>query len=389
MNYKKKIKIITVYNSLNFGGTEKYITDLYNSLDENKFDFSICCLLERGKNTRYFEEKNVKIIELKAVNNPSIKYLFQNFVQVIRLYNLLKKGKYDIVHSHDFFPATITRIAAIFAKTPFIIITYHNLFIWLKPFHHRVNKFLAKRTNKIIAVSESVKEFSIKNDRIPEDKYEVIYNGVDFDLFSQNENDKNPYLMEFNIKPNTFVIGTIGSLSFRKGQKYLVKAFSELSKKYDNLLLIMVGGVDNEPNIKRELEDMVRTNNLVNKIIFAGSRHDANKIIHIFNLFVSPSVVEGFGYSVVEAMAAKIPILVSDIPTYKELTKNGKYGLLFQNKNSKDLENKIDFAISNKSKLATEVGEIYNYAKENFDLRKTMQTQSIFFESLIQKHMLE
>lgn len=380
----RKIKIVTVYNSLNFGGTEKYIKDLYNSLDEEKFDFSIVCLLDQGKDAKYYEDRNIPVYTFNAFNSSSLKYVIRNSKVVLELYRLFKREKFDIVHSHDFFPATIARLAAVLADTSIIIITYHNLFFWLKTYHHFINKILAYKTEKIIAVSNAVKKFSIRHDKIPEKKFEVIYNGVDFSSFSQGNDYCKIYEKEFGFTKDDFVIGTIGTFSFRKGQKYLLEAFAIISRKYKNIKLIFVGGDENEPAIKKELDEIIRINDLKNKIIFTGSRIDINKLIFIFDLFISPSIVEGFGYTVVEAMAAKRPIIVSNIQTYKEITKDGSFGLLFESKNSGDLVEKIEYAISNIDQLKAKAEEAFEYAKENFELKNIQLKYKEFFERISQ-----
>ena len=364
-----KIKVMIVYNHLFYGGTEEYIKQLIEVLDKNKFEISICCLIEKGLNTDWFEKNGIRIFTLNARNKFILLNSIRNLIQIIRLVKLFKKERIQIVHTHDFFPAFITRIACLFTRVPVVFLTLHNLFEWLNSFHHLVNRLLAKKTTKIISVSKSVMERSIKFDKIPEPKYIVIYNSINTIKFSADKLSKSKYRNEFNISENTFVVGCVGSFSKRKGQKYLLNAFFSFQKVIGNSKLIFVGGGDNnEPQIKNELLDIIRRNNVQDKVIFTGPRNDVNKLNNVFDLFVLPSVVEGFGYAVVEALSLELPILVSDISTFKEITKNGEYGELFKTNDEDDLFNKMIYCFNNIEylKQKTRIGRIH--VLKNFSL---------------------
>jgi L-malate glycosyltransferase len=377
-----KIRVMNVYNNLYYGGTEEYIKQVINALDKNRYEISICCLIERGPNTEWFEKQGIKIFSLDARNKPIIKNILRNLVQVVRLAKLLKREKTQIVHTHDFFPGFLTRLACIISDTPVVFLTLHNLFEWLNKFHHFTNRILAKKTTKIIAVSKSVMARSIQYDKIPESKYVVIYNAIDTEKFSPCPSLQEKFRTELKIKNETFIIGCVGGFSKRKGQKYLLKAFIEFQKKVDNSILLFIGGGDsNEPEIKEELLRIIHQNNIQNKIIFTGPRKDISEFINVLDLFVLPSIVEGFGYAAVEALSLELPVLLSDISTFREITNDGQFGVLFKTRNEKDLLDKLIYCFENLNSLKKIASDGRKHVINEFGLDTFNREYSLLYDS--------
>jgi|GEM_PF-1751311 len=363
-----KIKVMNIYNSLYNRGTEKYIKFLCEILDKNKYEISIVCLLEKGPDTEWFENRGIKVFEFYASNNQSPYYWFKNLNVIIKLAIFLKREKVHIVHSHDFFPALLARLASIIAQIPIVFITYHNNFEWLNKFHHIINKLLSYKTSKIICVSDSVLNYSLITDKINKEKYIRIYNCIDFSSFVVKPELKTHYLRQFNIDNNSIVLGTVGSITFRKGYKYLIEAFAKLFLENNSIYLVVIGSYNNnELILKEEIDTIIKLNKLENRVIMPGSRDDVASLLNLFDYFIMPSIVEGFGYSLIEAMAMQVPVICSDISPFKELTSNGKYGLLFKNKDSVDLYKRIKYALSNKTEMKMMGKNAANYVLHAFN----------------------
>jgi glycosyltransferase involved in cell wall biosynthesis len=378
-----KIKVMHVYNSLFDGGIEKYILMIFDALDKEKFECSVCCLIERGSHAEIFESHGYKVYELQATNSQSVKGLFKNLIEIYKLFKLMRKNQTDIVHSHDFFPATLARLAARLAGIKTIFITLHNTFTWLKPLHYRINRWLAKRTTKIICVSKSVERFSKATDKIRSEKYLTIYNGINTTHYTPDDKQRNDYRNDFGILPSEIVIGSIGAFSFRKGHKYLVDAFCELCKVHSNLKLILVGSErPQEPEIKPELESLIQHHGIANKVIFTGTRNDAVEVINAFDIFVMSSVVEGFGFALIEGMLMAKPLVCSDIDVFKELVEDGKTGVFFQSRNSKDIMNKIAFVLEH-PQLAQHIAQnARQHVLEHYDQGQMLAA----YKDLYEKH---
>jgi glycosyltransferase involved in cell wall biosynthesis len=346
-----KTKILNVIPSLQDGGIESLIFKLYKDLDRDKYRLEVCCLanIEKGYSYARFIGIGCNVKTFNFINtNRKAYHLFINFFEFIKLLKYLRMGKFNIVHSQDFFSATVTRIALLILRLTFYkpaknYVTLHNMQHWLNRFHRIINKLLSYSTDKIICISKSVFSFSLENDKIAENKYKIIFNGINTNEFKQNKSKALNFRKELGYDVNDFIIGHVGTFSVRKGHKYLLKAFAELHAIYSNIKIILVGGYrTHEPQVYNEVMDIIEQNGLSLKVSIFKTRDDIFNLYNIFDLYVMPSTVEGFGLALTEAMSMGKIVIASDIPPFKEIIEDGKNGFLFKSKNFKDLKNKIE-----------------------------------------------
>jgi len=372
---KGKIKILNVLTYIGDGGLEMLVYRIYSGLDKNKYDLEICTMLDQKDNflTENFRNVCGNIISLDFINkNPGIFDFLKNIKQFFILAAVIRKGKYDIVHSHDFFAAFITRLAVILNKITFsgkpskVFITYHNIYYWLKPLHHFLNRILSIFTTNIICVTRSVMEYSLEKEKINKNKFKVIYNGVNSEEFYPDDKLRNEQRELLGYKNDDFVICNVGVYSVRKGQIYLLKAYNELRKKYNNLKLVLVGSVrEHEIEIYNEMIDFVKNNNLGNSVKFLGTTKEVNKIYNMIDLFVMCSITEGFGLAAYEAMLTEKVCIFSDIPPFLELIKNGENGYIFKNRDYESLIDKINDILTNVNNLNVMGKKVRKYVEEN------------------------
>jgi glycogen synthase len=159
---------------------EKLIWNIYKGLSvKDEFEFHICSLVNHGETFMISEFRSVpsEVLILNASNNN---YKISDYMRIVKtmfiLARYVAKNKIDIVHSHDFFSAFVTRVSVILCiilwwhKPQQNIVTLHNLFFWLRKPHRVINKTLSFFTDKIICVSKSVFENSYKNDKIKKER---------------------------------------------------------------------------------------------------------------------------------------------------------------------------------------------------------------------------
>lgn len=371
----RKIRVMHVYKYLYDGGTEKYMHTLMRNMDPQRYEFSICCLIERGGGAERFERDEFPIYVLDVRRQGGPGNTLHNIRQLLRLARLLKQKKIDILHSHDNFPSAYARLAALLARTPLVYVTYHNIYSWLSPLHHRLNRLLALITTRIVTVSHSVKEWSLAEDRIADDKYRVILNGIEASRDVDPQQLRQRYRREFSIDDNTAIIGNVATLSIRKGQSFLIEALSMLLQSGDNAAVIIVGSErEEEAELKAELEALAARLGVTNHIIYAGSRDDVLDMLYAFDIFAMPSITEGFGLALAEALCAEIPTVVSDIEVFKEITRQGKYALLSRVGDSEDLAEKLRYALSNPEEMKTMAHQARDFARIAYSREKMVES---------------
>ncbi|NNE62545.1 MAG: glycosyltransferase, partial [Gammaproteobacteria bacterium] len=359
---------------------ERYIHTLVSRMNPDRFNFRICCLMERGSEAEAFESEGFPVCNLNFRPGLSPSVLPGNLIQLFRLVRLIRRMGVDVIHTHDNQPAAYARIAAWLSGVPIVYVTLHCDYTWLSPAQHRINKYLARLTTRFFAVSLWVRDISSARDRIPKEKYNVIHNGVNF-AASAGQELVAQYRKNWNLDPATRVIGNVGSLLHLKGQDLLIEAFASIAKDYPDVCLFIIGSQrDHQPGTEQSLVELAARHGIEDRVIFTGSRSDVLDILHIFEIYVMPSRFEGFGLSLLEAMCAGVPAISSDIPALAEVSENGKYALSFRSDDAQDLADRLRYALDNPDDMKRLGKMASEYARQAFSIEKMVAEYERFFE---------
>lgn len=291
-----------------------------------------------------------------------------------------------IVRTHRYRANLYGRLAAFFSGVPVKIISIHDNYRKDLRLERRiVNKILSRVTDRIVAVSESIKKDILKYDKIAPFKVVVIHNGVDITKFNP-EGKFHDIRKEFTISDNEIIIGFVGRLVPAKGLQYLIDAFSLLNRELKNIKLLIVG----EGSLLDSLRESVQKNNINEKVIFTGKRHDIPDILSAIDLFIMPSIAEGLPNSLLEAMAMGKPIVATEIGGTPELIKNGFNGLLVPPRDPGALATAIKGLIYN-GQLAAKIGfAARNFVLNNYNISEIVQKwQSLYLSILKEKGVMK
>jgi len=375
-----KTNILHVVTGFADGGLEKVVLMLVSNMDNPDIRHFAVSLMKRdnvflekefiecGVNPVYFNFDN-------RLNN--VRSVLQNLVESFKLAAYIKKNNIRIIHSHDFFPALSSRITAVFAllfyfhKVDKIIITLHNLFFWLNRYHHFLNRVLSRITTKIVCVSQSVMEYSLTHDKIQKTKYRIIYNGVDTRKYQPDNKYRDVYRKEFGIDNSSIIMGNVGVLSLRKGQKYLLTALKNLISAHPDLKLLIFGSErTHEKDVAENIYSMIRELGLSSVVTIISPREDLNLIYNLFDIFVLPSISEGLSLSAIEAMLMKKICLFSDIGPFGEMIVEGENGFMFKSEDADDLTRKLEYIINNYKSLGYIGENARKTALDRYDINR-------------------
>ncbi len=280
----------------------------------------------------------------------------------IRFASILEKAKLDLVHFPYF-------SVPIFYNRPFVV-TMHDLIInhfptgkastlafpiyKIKLFAYKVIiKKAAQKAKKIITVSNATKEEVLDHLGVDKDKVTVIYNGVDEGISNEEQNTK--YKLQ-NAKYFLYV----GNAYPHKNLERLLLAFSEFLKETKNVKLVLVG---REDYFYKKLKDKLKNMSLKNSIIFYQEIND-KELVNLYKnalALVMPSLMEGFGLPVVEAMANGCPVLASEIPSLKEVGKEAV--VYFDPKNVEDMAKALGLMINDEGLRSEMIKKGYEQVK--------------------------
>jgi glycosyltransferase involved in cell wall biosynthesis len=236
---------------------------------------------------------------------------------------------------------------------------------------------VCKRASSGIAISKAVKEFSLKSKEVPVNfQIEVIYYGCDLKpQISQNGMRK--ISESFPKQPNSKIIGAIGRLVQQKNYPTLLQAFALSLQQNKDIHLVVVGDGDS----KQELTNFSKRLKIDKKITWLGRTEYIPEFLSRIDIFVLPSVYEGFGLVLLEAMVAKKAILASNNSSIPEVLGSNHKGL-FETNNYKDLSYKINKVLQ-ESKFEREVKKNYGKQLVLFDPAKMAKKISRVYEESI------
>ena len=364
---KERIKIVYIINSFALGGAERLLLDICQRLDKEKFQIAVCSATSGGPLAKDFEALNIAVKVFAKKGRLGLGLIW-------RIYKFLKEQKPQIVHTHLFGGDTWGRIAAILARAPIIISTEHNINLDEPGLKKKIKWLLSWPTDKIIAVSQSVKDYAVKADKIKPEKIDVIYNGIDLQKFAF----RGYQAIEKNNKIKAVVLAR---LEPQKGHEYLLEALPLLIEKYPDFVLNIIGCGSLEKKLKNQAKDL----NLGQKVVFWGRRLDPENILPQMDFFILPSLWEGLGIAILEAQAVGLPVLASKTGGIPEIIEDGKTGLLFEPANPPAIFAAIDKLLSNQELAEKMVKNAYQQVNEKFNLSKMVKAYEKLYLDLINK----
>ncbi|MCH8328157.1 MAG: glycosyltransferase, partial [Candidatus Marinimicrobia bacterium] len=219
------------------------------------------------------------------------------------------------------------RLAAKMAGVPVIVTTEHSADP--RPYRSRFQIMLDTRlgrvTSKIIAVSKRVREHHLSTQSYRDSIFAVIHNGVDLEKFSSS-GDSSISLKKkaLGIDPSAPVIGNIGRLVPQKRQDLFLEVMAAIVKQRPRAVGLIVG----DGHLRAPLESQVEALGLEQNIIFTGARGDIPELLHTMDALVMTSEQEGFSMTILEAMAAGVPVVATDVGGNAEVLEHGVNGFL-------------------------------------------------------------
>jgi len=308
MNISAKKKILFVMQDLEMGGAEQLKLCIQKYINKDKYVINYCCIRKIGTVGKEIIKNGGDITCL----NTSDK--FYNPIVIYRLYKLARKIKPNLIQSALFNANFHARIVGIFIKVP-VIIEEHGMYTWKRWYHILIDKILSGFTHKIITPSKSVRDFLIAQEGISCDKIAVVYNCMDPDLLD-SKTVKDEERKRLGIRGNDFTIGTVGNLRKEKGHDILLDAFKTVLTGHSNARLFIAG----DGYLYDYLIKKARVLSIEKNIVFLGKRLNISGFLRALDLFVMPSLSEGLGMALLEAVYLGVPCVASEVGGLKEIS---------------------------------------------------------------------
>jgi len=297
------MKVLHVITGLDAGGAEIQLAML---LRHTRHDCDVVTLYNPGPVAEQIRAKGTTVRDIGMRRNTDIGAL-------PRLRALIAAGRYDVVHAHLYRSQVYARPAARLARTPVVVTTEHSIgetHIERRKMSSGVRGlYLASElfSDATIAVSDVVRERLIRWG-VPAKKITVVPNGLDTSTLAFDPEARRRVRGQFGIPPDTYVIGALGRLDPNKRIDLTVEA--ALPVLGDKCKILVIGRGEDQDRI----EAAVARLGAADHVIFGGYQADTAAMMAAFDLYVAASVQETFGLSVLEAMAAGLPVVYTVCP---------------------------------------------------------------------------
>ena len=313
------IRVLHAEEDLKIGGMERVIASIVTGLDPARYDPRVLCLTQGGAVADELTGRGISVTTLGLGNyhHPS---------QLLALYRWLRGEKIQILHTHGYFAGVFARLAGLLAGIPQMISHVHSTYFDFRAKHLFMERLLSYRTDRIICVSKAVQDWVVEGEGIRKGKTIVIYNGTA------------PFLVAppsglitvggrkaLGIPEHDIVFTVVASLTPNKGHRVLLDSFAALLEEHPNATLLVVG----EGPLRQELGDRTRQGKIDHKVLFAGLQTDISDLLRISDVGLLPSQSrEGLGMALIEAMAAGLPVIGTNLGGIPEVIADGENGIL-------------------------------------------------------------
>jgi glycosyltransferase involved in cell wall biosynthesis len=303
---------------------------------------------------------------------------------LFKLATKISKLNIDVCHSHFQLGTLAAIILKFFGYTKTAYRTSHIRKEWdqgkwtLILSSLFIKRIFPKYLDGEIGVSKAVYDYLVNRrpGKIEKAKIHLIYNGIDISLIRAMGNEP---LTEEDIQlfsQSNHNIGCVGRLAEQKGYPYIIRAMPNVISHYPDAMLYIVG----DGELKSELIDLVHHLSLTRHIKFLGLRNDVPALLHQWNLFVLPSLWEGFPTVVMEAMISEVPVIATNIPGTTELVVDGETGFLVPEKDPDNLSDTIIKVFNNPDMTSQLVRNAKKHA-EKYSMQNIAKSYYQLFET--------
>jgi glycosyltransferase involved in cell wall biosynthesis len=306
-------RILHIIPTLDSHGAEKQLTLLATGLPRDRFEVHVCALSRGGPYETVLRQAKlpVTVIGKRWKLDPAA---------FLRLKRHIADLRPDLVHTWLFAANSYGRAAAMAAGVKHIA-AERCVDQWKVWHEFVIDRFLGRRSERIVANSTAVRDFYVRHG-LPAEKFTVIPNGIAPTTASSVSRIE--LLAELDLPAEARLVGAIGRLWPQKRVKELIWAADQLRCVYDHAHLLIIG----DGPLRLQLERYARLCEATDRVHFLGTRTDVPRLMPHFDVLWLASGYEGQSNAVMEAMAAEVPVVATDIPANRELVVSGETGYL-------------------------------------------------------------
>lgn len=370
------MEVCHLVNSLEHGGAETHLLEMARANQDANKDLSltVCSIEEAEPLADEFRDLGIEVRNFGA----TFKFDPRSIVRIGRYF---QQKEFDILHTHLPLSHVLGRPLGRLSGIETIVSTQHNVADNYHPITGTLERLTRRLDTRTIAVSEGVRQ-SFDTEGQP---WETIYNGIDVESYNKEVRAANPdHVREKWDIGDDVVFLNIARYEQEKSQSDLLKAMARVTDQRQDVTLLLVGS----GRLKDELRANIRNKNLEQHVILTGHVPSVVEYYALADVFVSSSIREGLPITLLEAMAAELPVVGTSIPGVNELIIDGKTGYLVPPKTPGRLADSL-LKLSDSGRQATFGNAGFERVRAQFDISETLEAHIRLYRELLHEGQRE
>jgi len=376
-----RIKLLEFLTTFHIGGTERHVVNLVRRLDTMKFDIGMGCLNKTGPFLKDIERMQIPVEEY-TIGSLRSRRAFQ---EQLRCARSIRAQGIDIVHTYGFYSNVFAVPAAKLGGARHVIASVRDT-LEFPPVQRAVHKLVCRFADHILVNADVIRQRLIAEGYNGE-KIHVIKNGIDLSRFTQ-KTESGKLRQELGLYPTAPVVVVLARLSKVKGIEYFLEAAAAVAKRCEEARFLIVGDLKDDPAYKASLKRQAIRLGLGRRVIFTGFRLDVPELLAEATISVLPCHTgEGLSNSILESMAAGLPIVATTVGGNPELVDDGRTGILVPPRDAGALAGAISLLLSD-ADMARRFGAAgRERALKEFSLERMVRTTENFYLSLMNREI--
>lgn len=369
-----RIKLLKMLTNFQIGGTERQVVNLALGIDPARFDLHLACLRNSGALLGELNTLQVPRPEFRIGRfyNPA------TFWQGMRLAQYIRKNRIQIVHSYGFYSNVFTVPIAWLAGKSFVIASIRDTGDVLTWAQRRVQRMVCRLTDCVLVNAEAIRDKLVEQGYAP-DKIIVIRNGIALAKFGNRQRDS-LLRQELALPVSAPLVMVFSRLNQMKGIQYFIDAAVILAALFPDVRFLVVG--DGES--RKELEEYARRQGLGPRTVFTGFRNDVPELLSEAAVSVLPSLSEGLSNTLLESMAAGVPVVATRVGGNPEVIEHGVTGLLVPLRDSAALAAAVGRLLENKDLAASFAQAGMRRVAELFSMERSVRETEHLYQRLVE-----
>ncbi len=321
-----RIRITYLIDSIGAGGAQTHVLNVLKNIDHQRFAVSCVCVRMPGSRFDELESLPVETLVLNLENLVSLKRTWRALRQ---LSAFIRAQDTQILHAYLFNPSLLAGLYRFLHPFgPLLVTSRRDVGYWHKPWHWRAYRLLNLLTRRVIAVTNDVRNTSMRMEKIRPARITTIYNGVDTDFYQTNATLRAESRARWGLADEHLVIGILAILRPEKRHDIFIQAAAKLADRFPHARFMVVGGnsdEDWESRIRAQVDEL----GLAERVIFTGKLANSRPALAAFDISVLCSDTEGMSNTLLESIAMGVPAVATRVGGNPEVIEDGVSGVLF------------------------------------------------------------